>query len=113
MPLLVELRLIEIVVLAMKIGAGILAVAIEEQLIELIRQVIVMRHVAPRSGVRVVLMQAAQQPIGSVQPSRQHPVRHRLDIELQQIDQIVEAALFEGQGSVDKSLRQVEPRPED
>ena len=55
--LLVELRLIEVVELIVKVGAGILAVLVEKQLIELVRQIIVVRHVLPGAGHRVILVQ--------------------------------------------------------
>ena len=62
MALLGDLRLLQRLVAAREIGAGVLPVAIEEQAVEPAVQVVVVRHVALRARRRVVLVDAALQP---------------------------------------------------
>ena len=53
MRLLVRLRLVEAVGGIGEVSAAVLAIVIEEQGIELVRQVVMMRHVAPRSRLGI------------------------------------------------------------
>ena len=62
MPLLVGLRCLEVVLRRLEIGAGILAVAVEEQFVELVGQIVMVLDVAPRAVNRVVLMDRAENP---------------------------------------------------
>ena len=57
-PLLGGLRLLQRLVAAREIGAGVLPVAVQEQAVEAAVQIVVMRHVALRAGRRVVLVDA-------------------------------------------------------
>ena len=112
-PLFGELGGVEIVAVVAKIGAGILPIAVEKQLVELIGKIVVMSGISPRARHRVELVEAAQQPGRAVQQPLQLPLRHRVQIELQQLDQVVKAAFLDPQRAVHKSLRQMEARPQD
>ena len=112
-PFFVVLRLFEIFVFAAEIGAGILPVAVEKEVVELIGQIVMVGDVLPGAGQRVELMDAAQKLVRPVEQPRQHALGHGLDVELQQVDQVVKAALLDRQAAVDISLRQIEPRPDD
>src|SRR5215468_11968625 len=56
-PLLVELGLLERLIARLEIGAGILAVAVEEKVVKLVLEVVVMRHVALCGANRIVLLE--------------------------------------------------------
>ena len=78
--LLVLLRGVDVVVRRAEIGAGILPVAIEKQLVELVRQIVMMRHVAPRPRHRVVLVHAGARDACPPPPSASagsRPARRR------------------------------------
>ena len=66
MPLLVELRGVEVVGAVAEVGAGILPVLIEERCVEFFRQVVVMGDVAAGTPERVVLMEPTQGTEGIV-----------------------------------------------
>ncbi len=88
-------------------------VAVEKEVVELIGQVVMVGDILPGAGQRVELMDAAQELVRPVEQPRQHALGHGLDVELQQVDQVVKAALLDRQAAVDISLRQIEARPDD
>src|SRR5689334_18980642 len=65
----VELSGIQVLGLVSEIAAGILPVPIEKQLVELVRQVVVMSDVLSGARQRIVLMNPAEQSDGAVQQS--------------------------------------------
>src|SRR3546814_7835886 len=58
-PLLVRLRLIQALLAAAEVGAGILAVGVEEEVLELAGKVVVVGDVLLRLADRIILLQAA------------------------------------------------------
>src|SRR3546814_11341120 len=58
-PLLVRLRLIQALLAAAEVGAGILAVGVEEEVVELAGKVVVVGDALLRLAVRIILLQAA------------------------------------------------------
>src|SRR3546814_19365361 len=58
-PLLVRLRLIQALLAAAEVGAGILAVGVEEEVVELAGKVVVVGDVLLRLADRIILLQAA------------------------------------------------------
>ena len=65
--LLGELRRIEVVVLGLEVAAGILPVAIEEQVVDGAIDVVVVGHVAPRAARRIELQHAPDEIAGGVE----------------------------------------------
>src|SRR3546814_10336981 len=57
-PLLVRLRLIQALLAAAEVGAGILAVGVEEEVVELAGKVVVVGDVLLRLADRIILLQA-------------------------------------------------------
>jgi len=89
MALFVELCGLEMVCAVAEIGAGILPVPVKEQLIELVRQIIVMSCVPPGTRDRVVLVRTAQQCGGTVEQLADDASRQGFEIDREEIDQIV------------------------
>ena len=108
--LLVLLRGVEIVLGRPEIRTGILPVVVEEQLIELVRQIVVVGDVAARARDRVVLVQAPHEAAGGLaQPQRQRVGLGRV-VRHQDVDEIVEGAAFlDGQRAGHKGLRNEQP----
>ena len=75
MALLGELRLLERLPLVLEIGAGILPVGIEEQLIEAMVEIVMMGDVAPRPPALVALMHPAKDKARRRERARQSEVR--------------------------------------
>ena len=119
MPLLGDLRLLQRLVAAREVGAGVLPVAIEEQAVEPPVQVVVVRHVAPRAMRRVVLVDAAPRsrrgPLRSAGDGMALGVRHH--VQRQHVDDVVDAASVRHQPAVHVGLahrqRRVEHQPAD
>ncbi len=101
---------IEIGFAATEIGTGILLVAVEEQFVELVRQVVMMGRVFAGSGERIVLMRPTQPAARAVQQTGQQTLRQRLKVACQEVDQIVKRTLLDRQRPVDESLGQIEAR---
>ncbi len=98
--LLLCLRLFQRVVGGLEVGAGILLVVVEEQVVELARQVVVMRHVLLRLADRIVLRHRAQ-PVPQPQHRLLQPERilvpQALHAEPEKAAQVV---VLDGQGAV-------------
>ena len=99
-PLLVALRRLECVVRAFEKSAGILHVPVEEEFVELVSQIVMMRDILPRLADLVVLLEAPQ-------PMRYCPDEALNRVGLQiiavygiEVEQVVEAAIFDGQARV-------------
>ena len=83
MTFLGELRVVERLIRRFKIGAAILLVGIEEELIEAAVEIVVMRDIAPRARARIELLHPAKQIARELQ--RHRPSRRR-DVILAQQD---------------------------
>ena len=101
MPFLEQLRGFEVFVAGRKVSAGILPVGIEEKVVEIARQIVVVRHVAPRAIDRVVMPEGGQpavdQPLGFAEISVIADVPIGFHVNL---DEIAQAALFDQQAPV-------------
>src|ERR1700756_2963827 len=64
-------------------------------------------RVPPRASSGIVLMDAAQQRRRTVQPMRNQPLGEGLEINRQEVDQIVEAALFDRHRPIHERLEEV------
>ena len=107
---LVFLGLFQRVVVVGEVGARILPVLVEEEVVKRVRQVVMVGHVAPRPADGVVLLQPAGP---AVQPFRQPEDRifvgvARIDAAI--FDEIAEGAFFDGQRAVHIGLADPKPR---
>src|SRR5262249_50778714 len=75
-----------------EIGAGILAVEIEEKVVELILEIIVMRHIALRPADRVVLLDLSNQALPGVGKPNERDVLARRHVAAEQVEEIVDAS---------------------
>ncbi len=99
-PLLGELGGVEIVAAGLEIGAGILPVAIEEEIVDRRRDVVVVLDVAARAARRVELLDAARDVAQHIEPA--HPARQPLCLRVleHQLEELVDAAFFENEAAV-------------
>src|SRR5471030_2275036 len=108
MALLVELGLLERLVAILEVGAGILPVAIEEEIVELSVEIVVMRHVALRPANRIVLLDDADQArpeVRQLDEGRRFELRH---VATEQIEQVVDVAILDGERAVHEGLAEGE-----
>ncbi len=113
MPLLVELRRLQIVAGIDEIGAGILPVRIEEEVVERARQVVMMRHVAARAVRRIELLKAAEQDVDPAGQGRVVGVAVQLQIFHEDGEDAVEIALVDGQGAAHEGFAEDQARIEE
>src|SRR6202000_2613896 len=99
-PALVELGGVDVVVGAEKIGAGILPIVVEEEVVKLVRQIVVMRHVLSRADDRVVLVQSPHDSSHAVYRAPHRGTVHQLVVAGEQLDQRIDVAAFERQRAV-------------
>ena len=97
-----------------EIGAGVLPVAVEEQLVERAREVVVMRDVAARPASRVELLDPAQ---AHVDPPH-HPVEgvvaaSDLDVTADEVEEVVERGVLDGQQAVHVGLAGINVGPQE
>ena len=110
--LLEELRLLERLVAVLEVGAGVLPVAIEEEVVELVLEIVVVGHVALSPADRIVLLQQpepALQRVGPPHHGRGFECRH---VAADEVEQLVDVAVFDGQRAVHVGFAQRQPRPE-
>jgi hypothetical protein len=100
MPFLVALGGVEVVVGRAEVGARILPVAVEEELVELVRQIVVVSNVAAGSRHRIVLVEASHQAPGRVAQSQQRRMRQCDVVRHQQVDKVVKRPFLDRQGAV-------------
>ncbi len=110
-PPLVQLRGVEIVRIAAEIGAGILTVLVEEQIVEPIGQIVVMGYVPAGTAQRIVLVEPAQRAERTIQDPSERALGERFDIHREQIDKIVKVALFDRKRPFHKGFAEIEARP--
>ncbi len=99
-PLLVVLGAFEIVVGAVEIRTGILPVAVQEEIVEIVGEIVVMGDVLLRLADRIVLLEAPEHPAYARAKIRQPVVLERLDVATDQVDQIEQRPFFDCQGPV-------------
>ena len=98
--LLVELGLLERLVAVLEVGAGILPVAVEEEIVELAVEVVVVRHVALRLADRIVLFDPADRPLPEIGPADERRGVDRRHVAAQEIEQVVDVAVLDRQLAV-------------
>src|SRR5437667_148390 len=72
------------------------SITVEDRFVELVRQVIVVRDIAPRPRHRVVMVQTADQATGSLAQPQRQGVGLRRVVRHQEVDEVVEAAFLDG-----------------
>ena len=112
MALLVRLRLLEVGVRMGEVGAAVLPVAVQEQIVQAIRQVVVVGDVRLRPRHRIVLVQTAQQRL----PERQRPTQGAA-VEVQavgraDVHEVVERALLDRERARHVGLAEMQERIE-
>ena len=103
-PLLGALRLLDVLAPGREVGAGVLALAVEEELVEGAREVVVVGDVGLRAPERVELLHAAQQEAdrGCHQPARG---RHAgLDVRRAQVEEVPQIPFLQHEAAVDVGL---------
>ena len=108
MALLAVLGDLQRVVAAAEIGAGVLPVLVEEEVVEPAAQVVVVRHVLARRAQRVVLVEV---PPHRGQPAGQRAVAwavHLGGVAPHRIEEVVERAFLEDEIAVGIGLAEIE-----
>ena len=110
MQLLVRLRRLQIVVVAGEIGAAVLPVLVEEEIVEGAGEIVVMGDVALRLADRVVGVDQAGQP-----PQPLPPGLARVGLQIDhvlghQIEHLIEVAALPGQRPVHDGFAEIELR---
>ena len=91
----------------LEVGAGILAVAVEEEVVELVLEVVVVGDVALRLADRIVLLDRPDPALHGVGPAHHRRRFECGDVAAQEIEQVVDvAAAFDGQRAVHVGLAQ-------
>ncbi len=100
MLLLAQLRRLQALVGIGEVGAGVLAIGVEEQIVQFARQIVVMGDVAAGTAGRVELFEAAEQPADAAEGSL-HPALARAGaVAADQVEKIVERAVLDRQRAV-------------
>ena len=111
MALLLLLRLLERLLAGPEVGAGILPVAIEEEIVELVVEVVVVRDVALRLANRIVLLEGPHQPLPLVGHADDECFIERGDVTADQVHQVVDVgAVLDGQLAVHVGFAEGKPR---
>ena len=93
-PLLVLLSPFKTVVGRSEIGAGILPVAIEKNVVKLGGEIVMVCHIVLRLGDRIVLLQAAADALDGGEPRQASDI---VEIARDHVEEIVERAVFDPQ----------------
>ena len=110
---LVELRLLQTVGGIGEIGAAILLVAIEEQIVEPARQIVMMRDVPLRSALHVDAVETVlHRPRCAGEPARIEIVLPGFPLVVggQQVDEVADIALLDDQPAVHEALARAQRR---
>ncbi len=114
MALLGHLRLVQIRPRVREIGAGVLPVGIEEQVVEAVGQVVVVGDVGPRARHRVVLVKPAQEAAEAIgEMADPHPLALAPAVGGAEIEEVVEAALLHRQPAVHVGLAEGQIRADE
>ena len=113
MALLVGLRFLDRLVGRQEIGAGVLPVAVEEEIVEHVGEIVVMRHVLARAVQGIVLLEDAEGATESVIERRQQRARRQVHVDGHEVEEIVKAGIFDRQRPVHEGLAEMEARVEE
>ena len=102
--LLVRLGDFEVVVAIDKIGAGVLLVGVEEEVVKLPREIVVMGRVLAGAAGRVVLVNPPRQLIAPHRRPLHEGGLDRRHVHTDQLKEIVNTAVLDGQAGVRKCL---------
>ncbi len=111
--LLVGLRHLDALVGRQKIGAGILPVGIEEEIVERVRKVVVMRDIGARAPQRIVLLENAEGAAETLIERRQRRARREAEVDGGEIQEVVDAGVFDRQRPIHERLADIEARIEE
>ena len=110
MALLVELGLLQCLAGLGEVGTGILAVAVEEEVVELVVEVVVMRDIALRTANRIVLLDQAQDFLEREGPTQQGSGLDGRDVAAEEVEQVVDVAVLHRQVAIHVSFAEREAR---
>ena len=110
--LLAVLRLFQRVVVAHVVCARILAVVVEEHVVQCVRQVVVMGHVSLRLAFGIALGVASGKP-PRLSPQALHPMIARPLIHPAQFEKIVDVAVLDGEAAVHEGFAERDLRVEE
>ena len=110
--LLVELGLLQRLLAGLEVGAGILPVTVEEEIVELAVEVVVMGDVALGPPDRIVLLEEAQPALQGIRPLHRRRRFERRHVAADQIEQVVDVAVLDGELAVHVGFAQRQPRPQ-
>ena len=91
-----------------EIGAGILPVAVQEEVVQLVRQIVVVRDVGLRPRDRIVLMEAPQQRLAEAPGAPERMLEGDPAADRADVHEVVERALLDRQRAVHIGLADME-----
>ena len=102
--LLRPLRLLDILLTGRKVGAGVLPLAVEEELVEGTREVVMVGDVGLGTLRRVELVEAPQQPAKGAAEAVAREREADAGVDAADLEEVAQVALFHDQASVDIGL---------
>ena len=99
-PLLVQLCRLQVEVRLGEVGAGVLPVAIEEQVVQLAGQIVMVRDVAPRARHRIELARAAQQTMEAAERALERALPDDREVAADEVEKVVERGVLDRQRAV-------------
>ena len=112
MALLGELRILERLIGRFEIGAGILPVAIEEEIVQRAGEIVVMGNVLLGGADRVVLVETLQGDARLVEELEDCRARPALEISQEQFEHLIDGALLQFEAARHVGLAQIAIRIE-
>ena len=109
MPLLGQLRPLQVRLRLGKVGAGVLPVPVQEEVVEGAGEVVVVGDVVPGPGRSVGLQEAPLRHSKPFLPAVEPASGSVAKVAGQDLEQVVDAAALDGQGSIHEGLAQAEP----
>ncbi|MPM67009.1 hypothetical protein SDC9_113924 [bioreactor metagenome] len=108
MAFLGQLCRFQVFVALLEIGAGVLALAVQKQLIEPVVQIVVMRHVGTRFAAQIVLQQGPQLHAPGIEHAYRGADGHMPGAAQHQLQHVVDRALLDQQALLHEQLAKVE-----
>jgi hypothetical protein len=93
--LFVQLGRLQVQVRLIEVGAGILQVAIEKQVVQLALQVVVVRDVAPCAWRRVELARAAQHTVETAERALERTLSDDREVAADEVEKLVERGVLD------------------
>ena len=112
MTLLVALRPLDVVVAVAEIAARVLAVGVQEQIVQATREIVVVGDMRPREARRIVLMQMPQDLGGDAERALERLLESAVHVDGADAQEVVQAPLLDRQRAVHVGLAEIEVRVE-